>query len=198
MLNKPQQEPTVQRLCSYYKTNGEQCLAVALTNERFCHFHLRDLQRAAVIDRAYAARARRILNNGPANEVHSSHAFTRELFNETSASVVHSLEIPVLEDGNAIVITVTNLLRAIGAGLIDYRAAGLMLYGLQLAATTLDRVRPEPWKNSPKATKAPDPLKVVALAVAELREKRKAAASATALLEPDNVDTAPRETGTGD
>src|SRR3954470_7095432 len=129
-----------QTLCSHYKTNGEQCQAVALTGERFCYFHTRDRQRPAVIDRAYIARAKRILNNGPANELHNSNAFNRELFNETSASLVHSLDIPVLEDGNAIQITITNLLRAIGAGLIDLRAAGMMLYGLQLAATTLSRI----------------------------------------------------------
>src|SRR5947207_415305 len=170
--------PKPQTLCAHYKTNGEQCEAVALTNERFCFFHIRDRQRAAVIDRAYATRARRILNGGPANEVHSSNAFTHELFNETSASLIHSLEIPVLEDGNAIQITVTNLLRAIGAGLIDLRAAGLMLYGLQLASGTLSRVRTEPFTSRPKAIKAPDPLRQIALAVTELREKRKAAATA--------------------
>src|SRR4051812_22696714 len=98
--------PTIQTLCTHYKTNGEQCQAVALTNERFCYFHVRDRQRSAVIDRAYIARAKRIANNGPANELHTSNAFNRELFNETSASLLHSLEIPVLEDGNAIQITV--------------------------------------------------------------------------------------------
>jgi len=42
---------------------------------------------------------------------------------------------PVLEDRTAIQIVLSDVLRALGANLLDTKRAGLLLYGLQIAAS---------------------------------------------------------------
>src|SRR5947209_1225630 len=116
-------------LCAHYKTNGEQCEAIALTDDRFCYFHSRDRQRAAVITRFHSQRTSRLNAGMHANECHKQNSFNSDLFNESAAALMHALELPVLEDAAAIQVTVTNVIRMICLQQIDRNSAALILYG---------------------------------------------------------------------
>ena len=161
-----------QKLCAHYKTNGEQCEAVALKDDDFCYFHSRDRQRLAVIDRYHKERVGRLNIGLPANECHKQNAFNSELFNECSAALLHALELPVLEDAAAIQVTVTNIIRLIALQQIDRASAGLILYGLQIASGTLGRLRTEPFSSRPQATQDPEPLHELAAMVSRMRQQR--------------------------
>jgi hypothetical protein len=60
---------------------------------------------------------------------------------ETPQTVV---DLPVLEDANAVQIAVQEVLTAVNDGRLDPRRAGLMLYGLNTAASNLKRLDFEP------------------------------------------------------
>ena len=188
--------PRPQTLCAHYKTNGEQCEAVALKDDTFCYFHSRDRQRVAVIERFHRQRVSRLNAGMPANECHKQNAFNSEIFNECSAALLHALELPVLEDAAAIQITVTNIIRMIALQQIDRPSAGLMLYGLQIASGTLPRLRTEPFSSRPQASRDPEPLRELANAIAELRHQRKHVAAATAASTGELTIESPQRTGT--
>src|SRR5579863_3958081 len=115
-----------EKICSHFKTNGERCEAIALTDQSLCYFHSRARQRELVIDRGHAARLRRIASGKSATEYYKS-IHSQELFDESSASLFNALELPVLEDAAAIQITVTSVLRALATQQIDRRIAAFML-----------------------------------------------------------------------
>jgi hypothetical protein len=161
-----------QKLCAHYKTNGEQCEAVALKDDDFCYFHSRDRQRVAVIERYHKDRIGRLNIGLPANECHKQNAFNSELFNECSAALLHALELPVLEDAAAIQITVTNIIRMIALQQIDRPSAGLILYGLQIASGTLPRLRTEPFSTRAQAHEDTEPLRELAAAISHQRQQR--------------------------
>jgi len=54
------------------------------------------------------------------------------------------IEVPLLEDGNAIQIGLQEVINALLDRRIDEKRAGLILYALQLAGSNLDRVDPQP------------------------------------------------------
>lgn len=163
---------TAKKICLHYKTNGEQCRAFALKEQDFCYFHLRDRQRLAVIDRFQRDRVLRLNAGMPAHECHRQNKFDDKIFNECSAALLHALELPVLEDANAIQITVTNIVRLIALQQIDRPSAGLILYGLQIASGTLSRIRPEPFSDRPVATHDPEPLQILSGMVADLKRRK--------------------------
>jgi hypothetical protein len=56
--------------------------------------------------------------------------------------------LPLLEDANAIQLGIAEIMRRIMLGDIEYKAAGLLLYGFQLASQNLARMSIEPyWKD---------------------------------------------------
>src|SRR4051794_36175961 len=102
--------PTVP-LCQHLKINGKPCGAPALRNRRFCYFHDESRKRR----RASEKRAR---------------AFpTRH----------NCLDIPILEDANAIQVGLMETIDAMVGARITERQCGLILYALQTASANLKR-----------------------------------------------------------
>lgn len=107
--------------CQHIKVNGTQCGCPALRRHKLCYFHTRHHNERVQLnlDRANAkpVRGRR----RPA-----------------------MLDLPVLEDANAIQVSLSQIIRLIVTGEIDGKAAGLVLYALQTASTNLRNTSFEP------------------------------------------------------
>jgi hypothetical protein len=106
------------RNCNHVLTNGEICQAISLRDSVFCYWH----------HKARARQRRRDRIAGP-----------------LSASVNTGIELPLLEDANAIQIAVQEIMHAILDSRIDSKRAGLLLYSLQLASGNLGRLHTEPF-----------------------------------------------------
>lgn len=95
------------RTCDHLKADGVYCSSPALTNQRYCYFHLN-------------ARARR---------VQAAHA---KLHNQP-----FRLHLPILDNQHSILAGIQQVLDALAAGHIRAREAAVYLYGLQQAAAAL-------------------------------------------------------------
>ena len=115
--------------CDHLKEDGVYCDSPALRGQNFCHFHLNLRAR-----RMQAAQARR---RGEACR----------------------LQFPVLEDMHAVQLSLTLVLDALADDRIDPKRAGLMLYTLQLASTSL--MGTPGWKGKRKKVAADKPLRAL-------------------------------------
>src|SRR5205823_12383658 len=84
-----------------------QCGSPALKDHRFCFFHQQWHERKLLINSARARRARA------------------------------SISLPVLEDANAIQLSVMQIMQLLLSGQIEQKTAGLLFYGLQIASSHL-------------------------------------------------------------
>ena len=114
--------PKFPNRCQHLKVNGTQCGSPALRRNRFCYFHKLHHEEIVELnlDRAKDARARR-----------------RKV----------AVTLPVLEDANAIQVSLMQIMRLILTGQIDGKTAGLLLYALQTASSNLPRTRFEPYPH---------------------------------------------------
>jgi hypothetical protein len=99
------------QLCRYIKTNGLQCQAISLRDERFCYFH------------AQLGRQHR--------QFRPNHVYDR--FVEPGQSV----RLPPVEDRDSLLMAISQAVGAIATNQISVRQGVAMLYGLQLAAHTI-------------------------------------------------------------
>ena len=60
------------------------------------------------------------------------------------------LDLPLLEDANAIQVAIQEIMQAILDRRIDAKRAGLLLYSLQLASTNLRNMQPHPFESEPR------------------------------------------------
>src|SRR5206468_5901625 len=100
--------------CRHLKVNGTQCGSPALKDHRFCFFHQQWHERKLLINSARARRARA------------------------------SISLPVLEDANAIQLSVMQIMQLLLEGQIPQKTAGLLFYGLQIASSNLKHINFEP------------------------------------------------------
>src|SRR5271157_1834312 len=110
-------EPVVIKTCNHIRENGAFCRSAAVTGRDYCHFHLGVLGRRLKMARARARGQR------------------------------WRLELPPLEDLYAVQVAIMQVLDALAHEQLDSRRGGLMLYGLQQAATNL-RCPQEVWERS--------------------------------------------------
>jgi hypothetical protein len=115
--------------CDHLKEDGVYCDSPALRGQNFCYFHL-DLRAR----RMQAAQARR---RGETCRFH----------------------FPVLEDMHAVQASLTLVLDALADDRIEPKRAGLMLYTLQLASTSL--MGAPGWKGKRKQVAADKPLRAL-------------------------------------
>ena len=106
----------IPRQCEHIKANGEFCGSPALRGRNYCYFHLTHIGRKM---RAERARARAVARSIDAANV--------------------PLELPLLEDANAVQLAIMQVVDAIAQNRIDSKRAGLLLYALQTASVNLDR-----------------------------------------------------------
>ena len=96
--------------CRHVKEDGAYCGSPALRNRKYCYYHL--MQRARRLRRARALR-----DNVPCR-----------------------LEIPALDSLYAVRPALSEIAQALAAGQLDHRAAGKLLYAVQLANSTNRRI----------------------------------------------------------
>ncbi len=104
--------------CQHIKVNGVQCASPALRRKARCFFH-----EHAHFERKFAAS--QLTGNG-----NSQLGFG----------------FPLLEDANSIQVAIMKTIQMLASGQLDTRAAGLMLYGLQIASSNLRYAKFEPEK----------------------------------------------------
>src|SRR5881296_2097857 len=100
--------------CRHLKVNGTQCGSPALKDHRFCYFHQQWHERKLIINSARARKARA------------------------------TFSLPVLEDANAIQLSVMQIMQLLLEGQIEQKTAGLLFYGLQIASSNLKHTNFEP------------------------------------------------------
>ena len=115
--------------CDHLKEDGVFCDSPALRGQNFCYFHLNIRAR-----RMQAAQARR---RGETCRLH----------------------FPVLEDMHAVQASLTLVLDALADDRIDHKRAGLMLYTLQLASTSL--MGTPGWKGKREQVASAEPLRAI-------------------------------------
>ena len=130
------------KTCNHVRTNGAVCQSPALKGGLFCYFHQRDRQR---LENLRQARTVKLSTRVPGRD-------------DMDGEILESLALPVLEDAAAIQVATSNVLRALGAGHIRPRRAGLLLYGLHIAAMNLQRVRLNLYDTDAIAATDPEPI----------------------------------------
>src|SRR5271165_1932750 len=110
-------EPVIIKTCNHIKENGFCCGSAAATGRDYCYFHLSIRGRRLKMARARARGER------------------------------WSLELPPLEDLYSVQVALMQVLDALAHQQMDRHTGGLMLYGLQQAATNL-RCPQEVWDQS--------------------------------------------------
>jgi hypothetical protein len=103
--------------CAHVLTNGQVCNAIPMRDSGFCYWH----------HKARARRRRYERIGGP-----------------ISMEANSGLELPFLEDANAIQVTLQEIMQAILDRRIDSKRAGLLLYSLQLASSNIRNLSPLP------------------------------------------------------
>lgn len=93
--------------CRHIKEDGTCCGSPALQNGKYCHYH-------------FKARARRLRR-------------ARSLRD----NIPYRLDLPPLEDLAAVQVALSEIVHALGAGQLDPRAAGKMLYAIQQATSVI-------------------------------------------------------------
>ena len=102
------------KTCNHFRENGKRCGSAAVTDRDYCYFHLSIRGRRLKMARARARRQR------------------------------WHLELPPLEDLYAVQVALQQVVDAMADGHLERHLGGLMLYGLQQAATNL-RAPDEAW-----------------------------------------------------
>ena len=105
------------KTCHHVLTNGEVCNAIPMRDSNFCYWH----------HKARARRRRYERIGGP-----------------ISMEANSGLELPFLEDANAVQVTIQEIMQAILDRRIDNKRAGLLLYSLQLASSNIRNLTPLP------------------------------------------------------
>ncbi len=100
--------------CQHLKINGTQCGSPALRHNRFCFFHKRFQEEQIKLNSDRKRRSR-------ANFI-----------------------LPILEDANAIQVSLMQIMRLLASGQLDPKTAGLLLYALQTASSNLRHTSFEP------------------------------------------------------
>ncbi len=113
---KEKPEPRLAKTCRHLRENGELCRSVAVRDRDFCSYHLNHRGRRLKMARA-RARQQRL-----------------------------RLQLPPLEDLYAVQVGIDQVLDALLHDQLDRHVGGLVLYGLQQAATNLSRP-PEVWEE---------------------------------------------------
>jgi hypothetical protein len=113
----PARQRTTSYECQHVRPSGRKCEAIAIRGHRFCYFHLQSRRGLAAVTPAEA------LANGAI----------------APATAAATITLPMLEDRSAVQIVLTEVLRALAANQIDAKRAGLLLYGLQIAAANCSK-----------------------------------------------------------
>lgn len=113
----PAPEPVVIKLCHHLRVNGERCRSAAVTDRDYCYHHLSHRGRQLKMARARARGQR------------------------------GRLELLPLDDLYAVQVSLHQVMQAMSDGHIDRSLGGVLLYGLQQAATNL-RLPEEVWERS--------------------------------------------------
>ncbi len=128
--------------CNHVRTNGAVCQSPSLKGSPFCYFHQRDHQR---LDNLRQARTVKLSTKVPGRD-------------DMDAEILESLALPVLEDANAIQVSLTSVLRAFAGNHIRPRRAGIMIYALAVAAFNLPRLRLNLYDTDAVAASDPEPI----------------------------------------
>ncbi|HEY1801367.1 MAG TPA: hypothetical protein VGG46_10575 [Terriglobales bacterium] len=113
--------PNIPR-CQYIKVNGTQCGSPAMRRNRYCFFHKRWHEQ------------RIVLNPG----------LSSPRAPQSKSRKKPVLDLPVLEDANAVQVSLMQVMRLLLAGQIEHKTASLLLYGLQTASANLRQVTFDP------------------------------------------------------
>ena len=119
-------EKIVIKTCDHVKENGRCCGSPAVTDRDYCHFHLTIRGRRLKMARA-RARGERC-----------------------------RVELPPLEDLYAVQVGIQQVLDALLSGQLDRHLGGVVLYGLQQAASNV-RLPQEEWDQSARFNKSARP-----------------------------------------
>jgi hypothetical protein len=109
--------------CAHVLANGQICQGIPMRDSHYCYWH-------------HKARARR--------------RRTERIGGPLSMEANTGLDLPLLEDANAIQIAIQEIMQAILDRRIDAKRAGLLLYSLQLASTNIRNLQPLPFACEPR------------------------------------------------
>ncbi len=115
--------------CAHVLTNGQVCNAIPMRDSNFCYWH----------HKARARQRRHERIGGP-----------------VSMEANSGLELPLLEDANAIQVSIQEIMQAILDRRIDSKRAGLLLYSLQLAGSNMRNLQALPSDNAPQIARIGD------------------------------------------
>lgn len=134
------------KTCKQIRTNGTLCGSPALADDNLCYYHRRDRQRLT-----------NFLQYSDTKRHYERPDAARD--EDLSVELLQSLDLPALDDANAIQVTITNILRALALNLIDPRKASSMLYGLQIAVSNQPHVKLNLYPGlEPVAVRDPEPI----------------------------------------
>jgi hypothetical protein len=123
--------------CCHIRINGTKCAAAALRDKKWCYVHdatyRERLARRKAASESNASRA--ILQLTP-----ESYDYGDMPVRSTAVRIPEfAIDLPFLEDISSIQLAIARVIGALANGSIEPKRAGLLLYGLQIAAQNLPR-----------------------------------------------------------
>lgn len=141
--------------CQHVKADGQFCKAKPIKGQGLCYFHSRDRERVKALNMSLDSR-RHTYANVPTTDYRFEPVVG---FDDGSAALLQSQQLPLLEDAASIQVALTSVLRALATQQISAKRGALMLYGLQVAASNL-RHMPPLSQDTDISTVDPNPIQL--------------------------------------
>ena len=149
------------RTCSFVRANGIVCRSLAPKDATLCRTHQEDANRLANFRDAVTSRRCEMAQYAIGYTTICKVPGVAETFDDVSAGLFHSLNLPPVEDANSLQVSLNAVLRGLAHQLIPPRTAALMLYGLQISSSNLRRTRQPIPPLDTVSTDAPPPLRSI-------------------------------------
>src|SRR3954469_18585436 len=120
--------PKIPATCRFILASGATCGRLAKRDGHLCSYHQKSVANLARLRQGFQHRAK-------------CHASVPGQFDRTSAQVFHDLDLPNLQDIDAIQSTLPTLVRALCLQQIDRSNATKIFYALQVATQTMREAR---------------------------------------------------------
>jgi hypothetical protein len=156
--------------CRHIRVDGTKCRSAALRSQAWCYYHddvyRRHSARFAQMQEQFAAKQDKsvTLTSPPSTESYD-YGYIPAAVEQISpalqsAPTPEPLELPDIEDISSIQLAISRIVQAIAANTLDLKRAGILLYGLQIAAQNQPKTTPNVYNTVTEVGQTEDGIDV--------------------------------------
>jgi hypothetical protein len=142
---QPEAGSCILRTCTFIRASGVLCQSIALKESKFCYYHARQVQRRRV---SHAVLNQRRYAHANEKSAHFMSAREAREFDDLSAQLFRSLDIPPVEDAASYQVALNALQDAVQTQQINDRRGALLLRIIRASKQNVDAFKMEhDWVN---------------------------------------------------